>query len=428
MNILIVSYEAWRNTNNGGNVLSNIFCAFPDSDIAQIYCSGERPQNSICKKYFQIADSMLLTSQKGRKLEGLNYSLNNTKESEVVENKIKRKIPGLFKEASLFARELLWTVFNWKTNELKQFVEEFKPDLIFAPCYSYYHVSKVALYAKSIAKSPMISYISDDNYSLKQIKFSPSFWVNRLVTRKWIRRLFSECSLVYTMTDAQKKEYEALLGTPMKVLCKSAEFTECKKQVGAPVKIIYAGGLYLNRWKVLAKLAKVLDEINCDGIKAQLHIFSGSKLGKRKEKKLNDGKNSFLLGQISYEDLTERYKSFDIAVHVESFDLKNRLITRLSFSTKIIDCLCSGCAVLAIGPSIQGGISYLKENDAAVCVTDLKELNLAVSNLVTHFDVIEEYSKKANKLGMQNHQKDKIEKNLRQDFHDVVTGSFQQQY
>jgi hypothetical protein len=179
---------------------------------------------------------------------------------------------------------------------------------------------------------------------------------------------------------------------------------------------------------VLAKLAKVLDEINCDGIKAQLHIFSGSKLGKRKEKKLNDGKNSFLLGQISYEDLTERYKSFDIAVHVESFDLKNRLITRLSFSTKIIDCLCSGCAVLAIGPSIQGGISYLKENDAAVCVTDLKELNLAVSNLVTHFDVIEEYSKKANKLGMQNHQKDKIEKNLRQDFHDVVTGSFQQQY
>ena len=83
---------------------------------------------------------------------------------------------------------------------------------------------------------------------------------------------------------------------------------------------------------------------------------------------------------------------------------------------------------MAVGPSNQGGIAYLKENDAAVCVTDLKELNLAVSNLVTHFDVIDEYSKKANKLGMQNHQKDKIEKNLRQDFHDVVTGSFQQQY
>jgi len=428
MNILIVSYEVWRNTNNGGNVLSNIFSAFPDADIAQIYCSGELPQNSICHKYFQISDSMLLTSEKGKKLEELDYSIDISAGSEVFENKFKRKIPGLFKEATLFARELLWTVFNWKTKELKDFVEEFKPDLIFAPCYSYYHVSKLALYAKRIAKCPMISYISDDNYSLKQIKFSPSFWVNRLVTRKWIRRLFAECSLVYTMTDAQKKEYEALLGCPMKVLCKSAEFAEHQKKFGYPVQIIYAGGLYLNRWKVLAKLAKALDEINCDGIKAQMHIFSGSKLSDRKEKWLNDGKNSFMHVQISYEELTKRYKSFDIAVHVESFDLKNRLITRLSFSTKIIDCLSSGCAVLAIGPSNQGGILYLKENDAAVCVTDLEELSSAVRNLVTDSDLIEEYSRKANRLGMKNHQKEEIEKNLRQDFRDVVKGSIQQQY
>ena len=57
MNILVVSYEAWRDTNNGGNVLSNIFCAFPEANIAQVYCSGELPANSICRKYFQISEA-----------------------------------------------------------------------------------------------------------------------------------------------------------------------------------------------------------------------------------------------------------------------------------------------------------------------------------------------------------------------------------
>ena len=48
MKILIVSYEAWRDTNNGGNVLSNIFFSFDNTEIAQIYCSGELPSNTIC--------------------------------------------------------------------------------------------------------------------------------------------------------------------------------------------------------------------------------------------------------------------------------------------------------------------------------------------------------------------------------------------
>ena len=58
MNILIVSYEAWRDTNNGGNVLSNIFRAFPDAKLAQLYCSGEMPQNSVCHHLLRSVFSM----------------------------------------------------------------------------------------------------------------------------------------------------------------------------------------------------------------------------------------------------------------------------------------------------------------------------------------------------------------------------------
>lgn len=420
MNILIVSCEAWRDTNNGGNVLSNIFSAFPDADIAQIYCSGELPQNSICQKYFQISDSMLLTGKAGRVLDERDYSLDNADQQNIVENKVKSRIPKLLREDILLARELMWTLSNWKTKQLNQFIIDFQPDVIFAPCYSYFHVSKLALYVKSIAQCPMISYISDDNYSLKQLKISPSFWINRLITRKWIRRHFSACSFVYTMTETQKNEYEALLKRPMKVLCKSAEFVTSEKVVGTPIRFIYAGGLYLNRWKMLIELAKIMQEINRNDIKVELHVFSSSKISSRIEKKLNDGRNSFFHKSIPYHELMKCYQEYDVAVHVESFDLKNRLVTRLSFSTKIIDCMNSGCAILAIGPRTQAGISYLRDNDAAICVDNKKKMYSVLNELVNSPELIRVYSKKANELGKKNHNKKNIEKKIKQDFYDLA--------
>lgn len=424
MRILIVSYEAWRDTNNGGNVLSNVFSAFPDADIAQIYCSGELPQNSVCRKYFQISDSMLLSRRGGRALEMKAYDADTSASEDVIDNKVKSSIPSLFKESALLMRELLWVLLPWKTEELEQFILDFKPDIIFAPCYYYFHVSMLALYVKSIANCLMISYISDDNYSLRQLRFSPSFFLNRLITRKWIRRHFSESCFVYTMTELQKKEYEALLNRPMKLLCKSADFSGGEKEVGSPVRFIYAGGLYLNRWKVLAKLAEAIGELNRTGVKAELHIYSGSQLSSGRIKKLNDGRNSFLHSAISYGELAEKYKSSDIAVHVESFDLKNSLITRLSFSTKIIDCMNSGCAVLAVGPSTQAGIAYLKDNDAALCVNDMKDLSRAVADLAGSEELIRQYAAKSIQLGKKNHRKEDIEKGLRQDFNDAVNGAY----
>ena len=427
MKILIVSYESWRETNNGGNVLSNIFSAFPDAELAQIYCSGEEPQNGLCRRYFQISESLLLTKAKGRALPERDYSALSAEESEPIEGRINHRIPAPLKSAALLAREAMWSVFDWKTQALEQFVTAFQPDLIFAPCYYYYHVSMVALHVKRIAGCPMISYISDDNYSLKQLHVSPSFYINRLITRKWIRRMFAESALIYTMTELQKREYEALFRRPMKVLCKYAEFAARSKPVGDPIRFIYAGNLQLNRWKSLERLADALAEVNDSGIRAQLHIFSRTELSERAMKKLNDGTNAIFHGLVPYQELEAQYRGSDVAVFVESFDLKNRLVTRLSFSTKIIDCLNSGCAVLAIGPETHAGMTYLKENDAAICVGSLRDLKPTVRSLAEHPELILEYAGKANRLGQKNHRKADIEQMLRRDFSEIASGNLKRE-
>lgn len=427
MKILIVSYESWRDTNNGGNVLSNIFSALPDFELAQVYCSGEEPQNSRCRKYFQISDSLLLAKEKGRTLPERDYCAWCVEEDESIEGRIRHRIPPLLKNVALLARETMWSVFDWKTQALEQFVSSFQPDLVFAPCYYYYHVSMVALYVKHIAGCPMISYISDDNYSLKQLCFAPSFYINRLITRKWIRRLFAECSLVYTMTDLQKQEYEARFHRPMKVLCKYAEFAERSKPIGDPIRFIYAGNLLLNRWKTLVGLADAISEVNAMGVRAQLHVFCGTHLGESVMRKLNDGKNTVFHGLVSYQELEQQYQASDVAVFVESFDLKNRLLTRLSFSTKIIDCLNSGCAVLAIGPETHAGMIYLKENDAAICVNTMLGVKKTVCSLVEKPELILEYAKNANRLGKRNHNREDFERQLRQDFSEVVSQNWKRE-
>lgn len=423
MKILIVSYEAWRDTNSGGNVLSNVFGAFPDAELAQVYCSGEEPQNSRCRKYFQISESLLLTKEKGRALPEKDYSARSAQQPESIEGRINHSIPAPLKNAARLARETEWSVFNWKTPALEQFVRSFQPDLIFAPCYSYFHVSKLALHIKGIANCPMISYISDDNYSLRQLRFSPSFFINRLITRKWIRRMFAACALIYTMTDLQKREYEALFHRPMKVLCKYAEFPARSKSVGDPIRFIYAGNLEVNRWKTLVSLSDALAEVNAAGIRAQLHIFCGTKLSARVMKKLNDGTSTLFHGLVSYEELERQYRASDVAVFAESFDLKNRLVTRLSFSTKIIDCLNSACAVLAVGPDTNAGMSYLKEHDAAICVTGIRDLKPAIRRITEHTELIPEYAEKAKRLGQRNHRKAEIEQMLRQDFYEIAAGN-----
>ena len=424
MKILIVSHESWRDTNNGGNVLSNVFGAFRDAELAQVYCSGEAPQNELCRRYFQISESLLLTKEKGRVLPERDYSVPCDQAQETIEGRINHRIPSPLKSAALLARESMWSVLDWKTKALERFVIEFQPDLIFAPCYYYYHVSMVALHVKRIAGCPMISYISDDNYSLKQLAFAPSFYINRLITRKWIRRMFAESTLIYTMTELQKREYEAIFHRPMKVLCKYAEFAARGKAVGNPIRFVYAGNLLLNRWRVLATLTDALSEINAAGLRAQLHIFSGTELSNRRMKMLHDGTNAIFHGLVSYQELQELYRASDVAVFVESFDLKNRLTTRLSFSTKIIDCLNSGCAVLAVGPDTHAGMTYLKENDAAICVNSVQALRSAIRKIVEHPEMIDEYAEKANHLGRKNHRRTVIEQMLRKDFYEIATGSF----
>lgn len=425
MKILIISQELWSENNNGGNVLSNIFSDF-DAEFAQIYCSLGVPNNKLCKRYFQITDNMIVNgifrNQKiGKKILYKDYPY----ESEVNFVTVEREQKWYFKifkkhRLVIFTtiREVLWKIAPWKTKELEKFILDFKPDLIFAPSYSHMFMSRMDRYVKKIAGVNMISYVSDDSYSLRQFNLSPFYWINRLFSRAAIKKTFQEYSLVYTMTDEQAAELTKSLGANMKILRKGGDFSgQCKKmKVNSPVRIVYAGGIYINRWKILAKIGKALEQINKENVKIRLDIYTQNTVSPKQREVLNDNRNIFLHTAIHQEELANVYKSSDIALHVESFELKYRLITRLSFSTKIVDCLASSCAVMAISWKEHAGLKYLRQQDAAICIDNISNLYDVLLEITENPEIIIKYANKAWECGRRNHQIDQISKNLYADF------------
>ena len=61
-------------------------------------------------------------------------------------------------------------------------------------------------------------------------------------------------------------------------------------------------------------------------------------------------------------------------MHVESFNLKNKLETRYAISTKVMDYISVGRCILAIGPSDIASTMYLDDRKLAYTARNKKDL------------------------------------------------------
>ena len=429
MKILIISAEVWRDDTNGGNVLTNLIGPI-DAEVAQIFCNPGEPQNNVCKKYYQMTDGMVIRSALrhrpiGKTIEYSEFPSAVDKEKVIAEQPNKKMLSffhrhrlGIF----YFARNLLWNTSNWKNEKLNSFIDEFAPDVIFAPCYGNKFMLKLTRYVAKRSGKRVISYISDDSYTLRHLRFSPYFWLNRFSVRRQLRKTFPYYSLVYTMTDTQKEQCERDFGANMKILRKSADAALIpeKREVRDPIRLVYAGGIYLNRYKTLSKIAEAIRRINTDGVRLRLDVYTANEVTEKIARALNDGESSFIHPSVSLSELAAIYEKSDVALHVESFGLKDRLAVRMSFSTKIVDCLASGAAPMAVCDPKQGGYKYLLDEGAAICVGSPDKIEDALRGLIREPQMIVDYARAARECVARNHDKEKTAEMLRRDFEELI--------
>lgn len=421
MRILVLSNEVWNDKINGNNVTSNWFEGM-DAEFANIYCSPEEPFNSCCTEYFQITDKMMLKSILRTKAGKIVSLSDNTISAEAEPKKLYAFLKRISGHLLRLIRELIWIFGRYDEKAMKQFIDQFKPDIIFSERMASCKMLRLEKTILKMTKVPMVAFTGDDEYSLRQLKISPFFWINRFMIRKRLEEMVKHYKLYYTLSLEQKEDYEKRFGCRCKILQKCGGFEKeyVKRENNEPIKLIYAGKFYCNRWKALSDIVEALKVINRDKVRMVLEIYTRDKATKKQNAALNDRRNSFIMGGVTQEELKKIYEQADIALHVESLDVKNRLETRLSFSTKIVDCINSGCAIMAYCWQHHSGYTYLEREDAAFCVSSKKELQLMLNRIVNDKSLIQLYAKKAYDCGIRNHRRTDIQKMLLDDFAQII--------
>lgn len=425
MKILVLSNTPWAKDNSFGNSYSNIFSEMPGLEFANIYLRYGQPDNDFDMRFFQITEKSLLRN------------LTNPKEPSGMEifpdgrngGKPEKKAVKGFEQARkmrwqllFWLRDFIWKIGRWKSVQLRAFLDDFQPDLLFQPIYSLSYINDLALYIKEYTGVPMLGYISDDNYTLRQFSLSPLYWINRLKNRVKVKAVIEKCEVLYVISQIQKDEYEKIFTPPCKILTKCGDFSENFPEweiSGEIIKMLYAGNIGGGRWESLALISEAVARLNQEGYKIQFDIYSSTPQTKKMKKRLNLI-GCRLHGTVPYEKVKELQKRTDILVHAEALSLKGRLSVHQSFSTKLVDYFVMGKCIFAVGTEDMASIQHLKENDAAVIAEKKSMVYKQIKWLLSDVSRILEYGKKAYRCGGRHHGKVQMQEMLMQDLQKAI--------
>lgn len=412
--VLVIGINAWREDGTA-HTLMDIFRCWDPKKLALIYTRADLPDTSVCNRYFQISESQIIRSvfkpwmRVGRKV----INTPDTSKLAEIQTEHERYTKAHRKSSDLLPvlREIVWKLGRWKTPELKQFITEFNPDIIFVPIYPTAYMARIQRYVAKLTGKPTVGYLADDNYSYDSCK---NIW--NYIHRFWLRRhvgpLARGTKEMFVIVEKEKEDTDQRFGTDSKILTKSVDFSIRSyehKRPNNPLKFIYTGSLIIGRDKTIALLADAINKINDNGVKAELFIYSQTEPNASIKHKLNNGASHFC-GKISREQVLEEQRNADVVVFAEALDGKEANVAKLSFSTKITDYLSNGKCVLAIGKDCIAPIDYFKRNDAAIIANDAAGIESSLRIIVNHPELIDEYGEKAFNTAIRNHEKGMINK------------------
>ena len=410
---MLVSDATWADDNNIGNTFSNLFSSWDKEKLAMIYARPDLPNNSLCDNYFQISENRLMKRlfDKDVKTGIVIDSVESEKPKELIEDEARgKKLYSFFKRYRfnifLIARNTLWRLGHWKTRELDEFIEEFSPDVVLMLACRDSYMNRLQQYIVKKSGVNAALYFVDDIYSMQNFSLSPLFWLQTISSRSSIRKTVDACEKIYTIVPKQKREYDESLRVETDIINKGGDFsrdTPPTPVLNEPLKLIFTGNIFAGRWETLSKIGEALDNINSERQEALLYVYSQNELTPKMKKAFDDAKSLVFMGGIPADRVKEVQEDGDILVHVESFNLRDKLDTRLSFSTKLVDYFERRRCILAIGWKEAASIEYLVENDAAVVVDDVEKIEETLRSLFKDKNSILDYGLRGWKCGEEKH-------------------------
>lgn len=401
--VLVISHNSFSSLTNNGKTFESFFGGIPKQNLAQLFFSSNNDIDfDYCDNYFRITDvdvilkSVGLISQCGNILKGQNNKDTVlTSEGKSFKSDYINRFILLVKKCCVL-RDFIWKTRSWKTKKLEDWCLSFSPDMIFYVGGNYSFSHEVAYCISTFLKKPLITYFTDDYliYPINRNVFDK--WQKKRM-EKFYRKTIDHSSLLFGIGDLMSKEYSKYFGKqffPIMNTVSLQPYVEYKEK--EPIQISYFGGLHLDRWKMIVRLAGVVK-------KAVVNVYTSSVPS---EAIMTEFRRVgiYYRGCVEGMELKRSIQDSDILLHVESDDVYYKSLTRLSVSTKIPEYLMSGRLILGFGPCEVASMQLLLENNIGVVITSMlsdEELEKQVTTIIQNYNLRKEIGERGYKYALQ---------------------------
>ena len=386
--VLIISNNSFSNVYNNGKTLEALFSAFPKDNLAQLYFhEGSLPDFTYCNKYWKISEMNLIKSFfKRRESIGNEIKKQSSLELTITVNKYPHILHIIKNQTGNLFRDILWTVCRWESPALIRWIKNYNPHVIFFVGSSASFSSKIALRISSLLEVPLAVYYTDDYlFSLPQNNFLQRCAFKRVETL--YKKVIDASTAQFAIGSLMSQEYSRHFKKDFIPIMNAVPIMPYKEyQNNHIINMVYFGGLHLNRWRMISRLATLLPN-NCN-----LIVYSAADTIDANIKKVFDKTGVQFKGALSGDVLRLAMIWADILLHVESDDNYNRRFTRLAVSTKIPEYLITGRPILGFGPGEVASMRILSDNGVGIVISSDSD-DETVRELL--YDFVNNYKKRA---------------------------------
>lgn len=421
-NILFITMDCWSSYNSAttANTFASLFKNYDSTHMASLYLREEIPTSKQCCLFFSIAENSVLKSVfKPRTITG---KLFRRDEMEITQNDISniektkeryRRFGVKRNRILLFAREIMWMMGHWKSLELCEFLDDFKPDIVIFGMEGYCYFHRIVRCVLKYTGATGIGFFWDDNFTYIQHKRTIGFLLHRCMQRRSLRKTVKRTKKFLAISPKTKHEADIFFKINCTIVTKPVDIMwESTQEVyREKIKIVYTGNLKIGRLDTLKAISEILDEEKILSDKITFEIYSGTAIDDQIVSTFNKAIN--FMGAIPSEQVEMVQRNADVLLLLEDFQGENKLTARLSFSTKTTDYLGQGKCIFAIGNADIASIEYLLEKDCAICASNKQEIRTAMLKFVNEPELINIYGKKALQVGILNHSREIMEERMR---------------
>lgn len=372
--------------NESSRALDTYFHDWPKDKLRMIFSNANIPMKWNYESLYQITDyDVLSVLRKKAKVAGriLNYCDLKEESIKDTSNKLSK-----FKKKNFFryyARYFLWRRKRWLSQEMLNWVDEYKPEAIYICFSDDYFILDIACYFSDKYNIPVIAQIGDDYYFKKNKNPLLVPYLHKY--KKIFDKIMNKKGFGVYISDKLADKYNCyfkLKGYPF-YLFSGVVSGESKIKH----EFNYIGKVELGRYRSLGLLADSLNEIN--GYKVNVYSQKPSNKILEYFKKHNcDYK-----GEIPYAKAKSIMNSGSFNIVASGFKRKDIEQSRYSLSTKVSDSLASSGPIIVVGPEGDGAVDFFKNKDCSICLTS-KKINISqLKKILNNDEKLYKYIKNA---------------------------------